>query len=167
MPGGSAISRTCTPGSGTHDRRHRRERAPRAVRADRQGAGGGHHCEDDGRGEGLQAVLDGKAKGYRNLVQSAGDPQVAAALLLIERLTEIANIQAKAIQDLPIDKIIIWDGGSENGGMSNLGKKLMGALPPMHELAKQVGLELPEFLGKLAGAAAAPETPRAPKSNGK
>ena len=34
--------------------------------------------------------------------------------------------------------------------MSNLGKKIMGALPPMHELAKQAGLEMPEFLGKLA-----------------
>ena len=29
-------------------------------------------------------MLDGKAMGYRNLVQSAGDPQVAAALLIIE-----------------------------------------------------------------------------------
>jgi hypothetical protein len=27
----------------------------------------------------------------------------------------------------------------------------MGALPPMHELAKQVGLDLPEFLGKMQG----------------
>lgn len=103
----------------------------------------------EAEGKGLQAVLDGKALGYRNLVQAAGDPQVAAALLLIERLTEIANIQAKAIQDLPIEKVMIWDGGSENGGMSNLGKKLMGALPPMHDLAKQVGLDLPEFLGKI------------------
>ena len=101
-------------------------------------------------GKGQQAVLDGKAEGYRNLVQSAGDPQVASVLLLIEKLTEISNIQAKAIQDLPIEKIFVWDGGSENGGMSNLGKKLMGALPPMHELAKQVGLDLPEFLGKIA-----------------
>ena len=118
-------------------------------------------------GQGLQAVLDGKAVGYRNLVQSAGNPQVAAALLLIEKLTEISNIQAKAIQDLPIEKIFVWDGGSENGGMSNLGKKLMGALPPMHELAKQVGLELPEFLGRIADAKPeenkGPETPPAPK----
>jgi flotillin len=109
-------------------------------------------------GKGQQAVLDGKALGYRNLVQSAGDPKVATALLLIEKLTEISNIQAKAIQDLPIEKIFIWDGGSENGGMSNLGKKIMGALPPMHELAKQVGLDLPEFLGKIAdGKAGAPK----------
>jgi hypothetical protein len=27
----------------------------------------------------------------------------------------------------------------------------MGALPPMHELAKQVGIDLPAFLGKAVG----------------
>ncbi len=109
-------------------------------------------------GQGTQAVLDGKAAGYRNLVNAAGDPQVATALLIIERFTEIANIQAKAIQDLPIEKVIVWDGGSENGGLGNLGKKLMGALPPMHELAKQVGLDLPQYLGKVsAEAKPAPE----------
>jgi len=101
-------------------------------------------------GKGLQAVLDGKAAGYRNLVQSAGEAQVAASLLLIEKLTEIAGIQAKAIQDLPIEKIFVWDGGGSEAGMQNLGKKIMGALPPMHELARQVGLDLPEFLGRLA-----------------
>ena len=100
-------------------------------------------------GEGVQAVLDGKATGYRNLVQAAGDPQLATALLLIERMTELANIQAKAIASLPIEKIIVWDGGSADGGMASLGKRIMGALPPMHELARQVGLELPEFLGRI------------------
>jgi len=114
-------------------------------------------------GQGTKAVLDGKAEGYRNLVQSAGDPQVATALLIIERLTEIANIQAKAIQTLPIEKIIVWDGGgSEGGGLSNLGKKIMGALPPMHEIAKQVGLDLPTYLGKVAGGHQDPAKPAAP-----
>ena len=119
-------------------------------------------------GHGQQAVLEGKANGYRELVRSAGDPQVAAALLIIERFTEIANIQAKAIQDLPIEKVIVWDGGSADGGLGNLGKKLMGALPPMHELARQVGLDLPEFLGKVgggkAGGESAPSNPPVSKS---
>jgi flotillin len=69
--------------------------------------------------------------------------------LLIEKLQEIAGIQAQAIQDLPIEKVIVWDGGGEEGGMSGLGGRLMGALPPMHDIAKQVGLDLPEFLGKM------------------
>ena len=34
--------------------------------------------------------------------------------------------------------------------MSGLGGRLLSALPPMHELAKQVGLDLPEFLGRVA-----------------
>ncbi len=116
-------------------------------------------------GKGQQAVLDGKAEGYRHLVQSAGEPQVAASLLLIEKLVEIARIQAQAIQDLPLQKIVVWDGGGEAGGMSNLGKKLMGALPPMHELAKQVGLDLPEFLGRLTEEAKKTASP--PASKGK
>jgi flotillin len=107
-------------------------------------------------GEGVQAVLDGKAEGYRNLVQSAGDPQAATALLLIEKMLDISNVQAKAIADLPLDKIIVWDGGSENGGLENLGRKLMGVLPPMHELARQVGLDLPAYLGRVGKGAEEP-----------
>ncbi|MBN1555039.1 MAG: flotillin family protein [Phycisphaerae bacterium] len=100
-------------------------------------------------GKGVQAILDGKAEGYQRLVESCGGDKGAAALLLIEKLIEVANVQAKAIQNLPIEKVFVWDGGGETGGMKNLGQRIMGALPPMHELAKQVGLDLPEFLGKL------------------
>ena len=111
-------------------------------------------------GKGVQAILDGKAEGYQRLVQSCSTAQQAASLLLIEKLTEVAGIQAMAIQDLPIEKVIVWDGGAggdgEGGaGLSGLGRRLMGALPPMHELAKQVGLDLPDFLGKLADEAKA------------
>ncbi|MCD4823165.1 MAG: flotillin family protein [Phycisphaerae bacterium] len=101
-------------------------------------------------GQGEQAILDGKAKGYQHLIDATGDTKGAASLLVVEKLKQIASIQAQAIQDLPIEKVFIWDGGGEGGGMKNLGQRLMGALPPMHELAKQVGLELPEFLGKIA-----------------
>lgn len=98
---------------------------------------------------GLQAILDGKAKGYEALVAACQTANQAASLLLIEKLQEIAGIQAQAIQDLPIEKVIVWDGGGKDGGLSGLGGRLMGALPPMHELAKQVGLDLPAFLGTM------------------
>lgn len=98
---------------------------------------------------GVQAILDGKAKGYEALVNACQTANQAASLLLIEKLQEVAGIQAQAIQDLPIEKIIVWDGGGKDGGLNGLGGRLMGALPPMHELAKQVGLDLPDFLGKM------------------
>jgi flotillin len=101
-------------------------------------------------GQGVKAILDGKAQGYEALVGACDSVNDVASLLLIEKLEEIAGVQAKAIQDLPIEKVVVWDGGGkEGGGLSGLGGRLMGALPPMHDLAKQVGLDLPEFLGKL------------------
>jgi flotillin len=101
-------------------------------------------------GAGVQAILDGKAKGYEALVAACQTANQAASLLLIEKLEAIASVQAQAIQDLPIEKVVVWDGGGkEGGGLSGLGGRLLGALPPMHDLAKQVGLDLPEFLGRM------------------
>ncbi|MBL7139848.1 MAG: flotillin family protein [Planctomycetes bacterium] len=115
--------------------------------------------------QGTQAVLDAKAKGYGALIQaSADDPKTAANLLVIEKLAQVAGIQAEAIRNLPIEKVIVWDGGSENGGLAGLGRRLVGTLPPMHELARMVGLELPDFLGSTRGDAssAKPAKPPAP-----
>jgi flotillin len=119
--------------------------------------------------KGQQAILDGKAAGYKSLVAAcAQEPGLTAGFLLIEKLVDVARIQTEAVKNLPIEKIIVWDGGGE-GGMSNLGQRIMGALPPMHELAKMSGLELPEFLGRVAskkegssqGPPSAPQTKKA------
>ena len=111
--------------------------------------------------KGTQAILDAKAAGYEGLVSACKTAQQAASLLIIEKLQEIAGIQAQAIQDLPIEKVIVWDGGGKEGGLSGLGGRLLGALPPMHDLAKQVGLDLPEFLGKVKEQTAKEQTPPA------
>lgn len=121
----------------------------RAIRV-AQGEAEGKLAKMKAEATGVQAILDGKAKGYESLVAACQSGNQAASLLLIEKLQDIAGIQAQAIQDLPIEKVIVWDGGGqEGGGLSGLGGRLMGALPPMHELAKQVGLDLPAFLGTM------------------
>lgn len=98
--------------------------------------------------QGTQAQLDAKASGYKSLIESCGsDPSITSALLLIEKLVELTRIQAEAIKNLPIEKMVVWDGGGD-GGMSDLGRRLLGVLPPMHDLAKTVGLQLPEYLGR-------------------
>jgi flotillin len=100
--------------------------------------------------KGIQSILDSKAAGYRELVKACSTANQAAALLLVEKLEEIARIQAQAIQDLPIEKIFVWDSGGNTSGLAGMGQRLMGTIPPMHELARQIGLELPDFLGKAA-----------------
>ncbi len=99
--------------------------------------------------EGARAVLEAKALGYRELVQASEGAAQAASFLVVERLVDVARVQAEAIKNLPLDKVIVWDSGSGDGGLSNLGKRVIGALPPMHDVARLAGLELPDYLGKV------------------
>ncbi|MEM1027629.1 MAG: flotillin domain-containing protein, partial [Planctomycetota bacterium] len=109
--------------------------------------------------EGLKKVLDAKAEGYHNLIEAcASRPDLAPSLLIIEKLPELVAEQVKAIQNLKIDKITVWDSGAPgngdgtSGGTGSTGnflKGLIGSLPPIHELADQAGIDLPEVLGKV------------------
>jgi flotillin len=106
--------------------------------------------------EGIKKLLDAKAGGYENLIRVCGDRKdLAPALLIIEKLPELVAEQVKAIQNLKIDKITVWDSGSNGpadgsgGSTSRFLKGLIGSLPPIHELAEQAGIDLPEVLGKV------------------
>lgn len=106
--------------------------------------------------KGVQQVLEAKAEGYRQLMEScAENPRVAPTLLMIEQLPELVAMQVKAIQNLKIDKITVWDSGSGEGGKGNATANflsgMIGSLPQVHELAKQAGIELPSALGQVVG----------------
>jgi flotillin len=105
--------------------------------------------------EGTQKVLEAKAEGYRKLVEACAEsPQIAPTLLMIEQLPTLVAEQVKAIQNLKIDKITVWDSGSNGGGKSGTTadflSSLIGSLPAMHDLAEQAGIELPQVLGRVA-----------------
>jgi len=106
--------------------------------------------------EGVQKVLEAKAEGYRKLVEAcASNPQVAPTLLMIEQLPQIVAEQVKAIQNLKIDKITVWDSGAGSGSGSGRGSTadflsgLIGSLPQIHELADQAGIDLPSAFGQI------------------
>ena len=105
--------------------------------------------------KGVQQVLEAKAEGYRKLIEAcAENPQVAPTLLMIEQLPELIALQVKAIQNLKIDKITVWDSGSGAGGKGNATADflsgMIGSLPQVHELAKQAGIDLPGAFGKVS-----------------
>lgn len=104
--------------------------------------------------EGIRAVLDSKAAGYAALIESCrGDAKGAATLLMIEKIEEVISKQVEAIQNLKIDKITVWDSGSNgNGGSStsNFVSSLIKSLPPLQDLAEMAGVELPGYLGRMA-----------------
>jgi flotillin len=102
--------------------------------------------------EGQKAVLEAKAAGYKSLVASAGgDPKAAATLLMVEKMEELVARQTEAISNLKIDKITVWDSGSngEGGSTSNFVSSLMQSLPSVYDVAKMAGIELPKYLGEL------------------
>ena len=102
--------------------------------------------------EGTKAVLEAKAAGYQSLVKSAGgDPKAAATLLMVEKIEEIVARQTEAIANLKIDKITVWDSGSggEGGSTANFVSSLIKSLPPVHDVAKMAGVDLPDYLGSM------------------
>jgi len=101
--------------------------------------------------EGQKAVLEAKATGYAQLVKSAGgDPKAAATLLMVEKIEELVARQTEAIANLKIDKITVWDSGqSENGSTANFVSSLIKSLPPVHDVAKMAGVDLPDYLGNM------------------
>ncbi len=115
--------------------------------------------------EGLQKVLLAKAEGYKQLMSVCGDRKdLAPALLVIEQLPQLISEQVKAIQNLQIDKITVWDGGSQGSSDTTTAgflKGMIGALPPIHELAAQAGIDLPEVLGKVTTIAKSGPAPEA------
>ena len=104
--------------------------------------------------EGVEQLLTKKAKGFGDIVNSAGnDKQLASMLLMIEQLPKLVEEQARAISNLKIDKITVWDGGKSKdskGSTADFLSGIVGSLPPLHEITKSAGIELPEYLGKLS-----------------
>jgi flotillin len=103
--------------------------------------------------EGIQKVLDAKADGYNKLVTStSGDPKAAATLLMVEKIESMVAAQVEAIRNLKIDKITVWDSGNDADGSSttsNFVSSLVQSLPPIHDVAKMSGVELPDYLGSM------------------
>jgi len=98
--------------------------------------------------EGIKKVLDAQAEGFRKLVDAAdGNAQAAIGLLLVDKIPELAKIQAEAIKNIKFDKVTVFDGGdgqSTSGFLNGVFK----SIPALSEFMNQSGLSLPEYLAK-------------------
>jgi len=110
----------------------------------------------EAQAQGQKLILEKKAEALGKLVEAAGgQAQSAVQLLITDMLPLIVEAQAKAISGIKIDKISVWDTGRGADGKNstaNFISGMLGSLPPLHEVARQAGLELPPFLGTTGGA---------------
>ncbi len=131
------------------------EAAAERFRREAKGQADAVLAKYEAEAKGLRQVLESKAAGYESLVKSCnGDAKSAATLLMIEKLEEIVGRQVEAIKNLKIDKITVWDtGGGDKGGSStaNFLSGMIKSLPPLQDIAEMAGVQLPEYLGKMAG----------------
>ncbi len=101
--------------------------------------------------EGIHKVLNAKADGYRAMVSSCNTPKDATTMLLVEKIEDIVKLQVEAIKSIKIDKVTVWDSGNSEKGSStaNFMSSMINSIPPLHDVAKMAGVDLPEFLGSV------------------
>ena len=133
------------------------------IRRLKEGEAGGLRALMEAEAAGIEAVLTKKAEGFDRIVEAIGGADNAALLLVTEQLPKLVEEQVKAIAGLKIDNVTVWDSGrGENGktATADFISGLIGSLPPLHELTKNVGIKLPEYLG-----AREPDADRAPEAS--
>ncbi len=106
----------------------------------------------EAQAKGLYEVLSKQAQGFNMLVKAAGDSSSDAVMMMIaDKLPQLVQTQVEAIKNIKIDKVTVWDSGQNQNGKTstaNFLQGMAGSIPPMEELFKMAGLELPNYLGK-------------------
>ena len=104
----------------------------------------------DAQARGTLEILSKQAEGFGQLVAAAGgDAQQAITMLITDKLPELVATQVEAVKGINIDKVTVWDnGGSADGktATSNFISGLMKSVPPLEDLFKLAGMELPSYL---------------------
>ena len=101
--------------------------------------------------KGMEELLKKQAEGFQKLVDAAGgDPQSAINYLMLDKLTELTEIQTSAIKELDIDKVVVYDSGNGQG-VGNFVKGLYGMMPQLNDFLSQSGMTLPQALVQQEG----------------
>ncbi len=108
--------------------------------------------QKEAEAKGLYEVLRKQADGFEEMVKAVGgNPRDAVLLLVADKLPELVKTQVDAIKNIKIDKVTVWEGGSQEGSGNSTSKFISGlykSVPPMSELFNMAGMDLPGYLGK-------------------
>ena len=114
---------------------------------------------------GMHELLTKQAMGYGELVNATGgDALNATRMMLADKMEELMKVQVEAIKGIKIDKVTVWDsmGGKEGTpATANFLSGILKSIPPMNEMFKMAGMDLPEYLGKDSGNTKVADTPEA------
>jgi flotillin len=106
--------------------------------------------EAEARGQ--YEILAKKGDGLKQIVNACGGSTQAFQMLMLEHLDNLADASARAISNIKFDKIVVWEGGGQNGRSSTADfiSGMPKTMPPMLQVMRDIGgIELPESLVKL------------------
>ncbi len=108
------------------------------------------YAKMDAQARGTFEILTKQAQGFNQMVQAAaGDPQKAVLMLIADKLPELVKTQVEAVKGINIDKVTVWDSGNGDNGKtatSNFISGMMKSVPPLEDLFKMAGMDLPSYL---------------------
>jgi flotillin len=127
------------------------------------------YAKMEAQAKGLNEMLTKQADGLKHVVGAAqNNPDAAVKLLIADKLQEIVKLQVEAIKGIRIDKVTVWDSMSSGAdgkspATANFLSGLLKSVPPLNDVYKMAGLELPAYLGKESAEKPAP-APKAEKA---
>jgi len=108
------------------------------------------YAKMEAQARGTMEILSKQAQGFQALVGAAsGDPQKAVLMMIADRLPDLVKTQVEAVKGINIDKVTVWDGAGNKDGKTataNFISGMMQSVPPLNDLFKMAGMELPNYL---------------------
>ncbi len=120
-------------------------------RREAQGQADAIYAMKEAEARGLYEILNKQAEGFDKIVGAArGSAKDAVLFLIADKLEDLVKTQVDAIKNLKIDKVTVWEGGQQNGEGNATSKFVSGlykSIPPLQDLFKMAGMDLPAYLG--------------------
>ena len=120
------------------------------IRRKAKGEADAIYAKMDAQARGMLEILTKQADGFKSMVNAAeGDAQKAVLMMIADKLPELVKTQVEAVKGINIDKVTVWDTGNGADGKtatSNFISGMMKSVPPLEDLFKMAGMELPSYL---------------------
>ena len=127
------------------------EAAKRRIEAEGEASAIFARLEAEARGQ--YEILAKKGEGLQRIIDACGGSEQAFKMMMLEHFDHLVEASAKAISNIKFDKVVVWEGGGQNGSatagwLHNMAR----TLPPMMQVMKDIGgIEFPETLANFAG----------------
>lgn len=89
------------------------------IRRKAKGEADAIYAKMEAEARGIREKLSRQAEGLADIVKAAGTADEAVRLMITEKLEAIVAEQVKAISNLKIDKVTVWDNGDAGDGKTS------------------------------------------------